>query len=460
MRNIKIGCVITFVFVLISCHNSKSISENKEIQPNIIIVYVDDMGIGDASYTNGNVQKTPNIDKLAKEGKVFTNYYTSAPVCSPSRVGLTTGMYPIRWNINTFLSHKKFNQKCEQSNFLDVKAPSMAHILKNAGYKTAHFGKWHMGGGRDVKDAPSIAEYGFDVFNSTYESPDPDPLLTSTNWIWAATDSIKRWERTAYFVDKTLRFLKENKEKPCFINLWPDDVHTPWVPNLESEQAEKKEFSHLKNLQPVIDAFDIEIGRLVEGIKRMGLSEKTLIIFTSDNGPAPGFNKLRTNGLRGVKNSLYEGGIKMPFIAYWPGKIKSGQIDSTSIISAIDILPTISKLAKATFSNSYKIDGEDVSEAFLTSKMVKRKNELFWEYGRNEHYNFPEKYDRSLQLATRHKNYKFYTNINGTEVELYDLKTDPNETTNIYEQHKELSELLKTKTIEWFKKNDKQYLNK
>ena len=162
MMNFKINWLIVVVFVILSFNNTKSIAQKKQIQPNIIVVYVDDMGIGDASYTNGTVQKTPNIDRLAAEGKVFTQYYTNAPVCSPSRVGITTGMYPISWNINTFLSNKKFNEQCEQSNFLDTSAPSIARILKNTGYKTAHFGKWHMGGGRDVENAPSIAEYGFD----------------------------------------------------------------------------------------------------------------------------------------------------------------------------------------------------------------------------------------------------------------------------------------------------------
>ncbi|MGM8361868.1 sulfatase-like hydrolase/transferase [Flavobacterium sp. ARAG 55.4] len=459
MRNFKIGWGIILVFIQISCNNTRSILAKKEQRPNIIIVYVDDMGIGDASYTNGNVQKTPNIDRLAREGKIFTNYYTNAPVCSPSRVGLTTGMYPIRWNINTFLSHKKFNQECEQSNFLDVRAPSMAGVLKKAGYKTAHFGKWHMGGGRDVTDAPPITQYGFDEYVSTYESPNPDPLLTSTNWIWAPSDKVKRWDRTAYFVNKTLQFLKENKGKPCFVNLWPDDVHTPWVPNSESEQANKKEYNYLKNLQPVIEAFDDQIGRLVDGIKKMGISEETLIVFTSDNGPAPSFDKLRTNGLRGVKNSLYEGGIKMPFIAYWPGRIKSGQVDSTTVISAMDMLPTVSKIAGATIQSAYSLNGEDVSAAFISNRVYKRKKDLFWEYGRNEHYNYPDKSDRSLQLATRHENYKFFTNSKGTEVELYDLKTDPNETTNISERHKQLCEWLKTQTLNWFKNNDKQYLN-
>ena len=460
MMNFKINWLIVVVFVILSFNNTKSIAQKKQIQPNIIVVYVDDMGIGDASYTNGTVQKTPNIDRLAAEGKVFTQYYTNAPVCSPSRVGITTGMYPISWNINTFLSTKKFNEQCEQSNFLDASAPSIARILKNNGYKTAHFGKWHMGGGRDVENAPSIAEYGFDEFVSTYESPNPDPLLTSSNWIWAKTDSIKRWERTAYFVDKTLNFLQNKGDKPCYVNLWPDDVHSPWVPSPESFQTDNKEFYKLPNLVPVIEAFDVQIGRLLDGIKELGLSENTLIIFTSDNGPAPSFNKIRTNGLRGLKNSLYEGGINMPFIAHWPGKIKPGGVDSTSVISAIDMLPTICSIAGAKNQSNYTIDGENVSAAIVSKKAYQRKNDLLWEYGRNEHFNYPKGEDRSFQLSTRHKNYKFYTNLEGNKVELYDLEIDPNETTDMSKQNIALVNKLKKKTITWFHLTDKKYLKK
>ena len=175
-------------------------------RPNIIIMNIDDMGYSDPSCFGGDYVNTTNIDRLASEGLSLTQFYTACPISSPSRVGLTTGMYPTRWGINTFLQERVNNAKNEQNDFLTDRAPSMARALKNSGYATGHFGKWHMGGGRDVKNAPSILNYGFDEYVSTWESPDPDPLITSGNWIWQPTDSIKRWNRTAYFVDsKRLR---------------------------------------------------------------------------------------------------------------------------------------------------------------------------------------------------------------------------------------------------------------
>lgn len=433
---------------------------NNASKPNIIVVYTDDMGIGDVTFADGQVIATPQIDKLAKEGKVFEQYYTNAPVCSPSRVAITTGMYPLRWNINTFLNHRKFNMNCEQSDYLDPAAPTIAKCLKSAGYKTAHFGKWHMGGGRDVDNAPAITQYGFDTYISTYESPDPDPLITSADWIWAPGDSIKRWERTAYFIDKTLEFLKSNSSKPCFINLWPDDVHSPWVASAEFMQEGEGKYYTLPHLKPVIEEYDRQIGRLMRELKKMG--GNTLVIFTSDNGPAPSFNRLRTNGLRGIKNSLYEGGIHMPFIAYWPGKIEAGTTDSRSVIAAIDLLPTLCSLAGVELDDSVRdvINGEDFSKALFSSDAFVRTDDIFWEYGRNDHYVFPKGEDRSLQLAIRHGQWKFFTTPKGDACELYDLSADPEEAHDVSAKHPALVKALTRKAMEWFAEYDKEFLRK
>lgn len=191
-------------------------------KPNVLIIYTDDMGAGDVSFLNNGWVKTPNIDKLASGGLIVTNYYSSSPVSSPSRVGLTTGRFPTEMGINCYLQTRKGNTACEQFDYLDASVPTMAKVMKSAGYTTGHFGKWHMGGGRDVIDAPQITEYGFDEYISTWESPNPDPVITDSAWIWSRTDQVKRWDRTAYFVDKTLDFLKRHKGEPCFVNLWPE----------------------------------------------------------------------------------------------------------------------------------------------------------------------------------------------------------------------------------------------
>lgn len=188
-------------------------ANDRQEKPNVILIYIDDMGYSDISAFGGNYTPTPNIDRIGQEGIQFNQYYTACPISSPSRVGVTTGMYPTKWGITTFLNDRRANCSNKSNDYLRPEAPTLARSMKEAGYATGHFGKWHMGGGRDVKDMPQIPEYGFDEYSSTWESPDPDPLLTASNWIWSDQDSVKRWERTEYFVDKTLDFLKRHQTR-------------------------------------------------------------------------------------------------------------------------------------------------------------------------------------------------------------------------------------------------------
>jgi len=417
-------------------------------KPNILIIYTDDMGIGDLSCYNNGWSKTPNIDKLASQGLKFNKYYSAAPVSSPSRVGLTTGMFPLQMGINTYLQSRKGNATCEQNDFLDDQVPTMADAMKSAGYATGHFGKWHMGGGRDVDHAPQITQYGFDEYTSTWESPDPDPLITDSDWIWSKNDSIKRWNRSAYFVDKTLAFLKKHQGEPTFVNFWPDDMHTPWVQG-PSVQDKEKSWSTPPNFAAVLNEYDVQIGRLLQGLKDLGLEENTIVIFTSDNGPAPSFQQKRTNNLRGVKCSLYEGGILMPFLIRWPGKIPAGKVDNQSVICAVDLLPSLCKMTGAKLPSDFNFSGEDRSIA-LTGTPQTRKKDLMWEFGRNTAFAQPIPYQKSPHLAIRRGNMKLLANSDGTSIELYDLSKDSQETTNIAINNPKLVKDLQKIVIQWW----------
>ena len=427
-------------------------------KPNIIIILTDDMGFSDIGCYGGNFAPTPNIDKMAAEGIRFTQYYSASPICSPSRVGILTGMSPASWNITSYLHEKVENKKCEQADFLSSSAPSIARTLKAAGYATGHFGKWHMGGGRDVTEAPGFEAYGFDEHSSTWESPDPDPLLTASNWIWSKDDSIKRWDRTAYFVDKTLDFLKRHKGQPCFINLWPDDVHTPWVPSQERFGSYPNGPEEERKFRAVLDEYDRQMGRLFDGLKQMGIDENTLVIFTSDNGPLPSFKGSRSGNYRGSKLSLYEGGTRMPFIVRWPGHSLVGKIDTQSVISANDIFPSLCALAGANMPKGFDFMGKDKSETFL-GNISNESRALYWEYGRNnESFKFPEGRDRSPNLAIREGNWKLLMNYDGTGAELYNMETDSKETINMVSENTKLAEKLKDKLLKWrnyFVKNSK-----
>lgn len=417
-------------------------------RPNIIFILTDDMGFSDIGCFGGQFVPTPNIDRLAKSGRKFTQYYSAAPICSPSRAGFLTGMYPGRWNFATYLDNKKHNKNAEQADFLDPAAPSIGRFFKNAGYATGHFGKWHMGGGRDVKDAPGFEQYGFDEHASTYESPDPDPLITATNWIWSDKDSIKRWDRTKYFVDRTLDFLSKHKGQPCFVNLWPDDMHTPWVPEESRTSPMKPEEEAAFKL--VLQEYDKQVGRLLDGLKKLGMDKNTIIIFTSDNGPLPSFKGSRATGLRGTKLSLYEGGTRMPFIVSWPGHVPAGTMDESSVISGVDMLPSLAKLGKVGIPKDYPGDGTDKS-AVLLGKPAQRRQDIFWEYGRNNiAYRYPGGRDKSPNLAVRSGEWKLLMNSDGTDLQLFNILKDKSESNNVAEGEPAIVARLKDKLLKWW----------
>jgi arylsulfatase A-like enzyme len=438
--------MIAIAIALFLVLNNSQTHAAEQKPPHIVFVLADDMGPGDLGCYGGTMAPTPHIDELARDGLRFMQFYVAAPVCSPSRCGLITGQFPARWEIHTFLQTMAGDKERGQVNYLDPAAPSLPRLLKQARYKTAHIGKWHLGGGRDVVDPPKFAAYGYDEGIGTWESPEPYPDITASNWIWSDKDKVKRWKRTEFFVDKTLDFLERNKETPCFVNVWLDDVHTPWVPN---EKASPK--SQQKNdLRDVLIDTDRQIGRLREGLRRLGIEQSTLVIFASDNGPLPTFDGKRASGLRGSKLSLYEGGIREPFIACWPGKISAGGVNSTTVLCGIDMLPTLCRLADAPIPSEVKPDGEELSAAVLGQSAPTRTRPLFWEYGWNDKYALPaRKRDRSPGLAVRDANWKLLMNADGSDVELYDLAKDEKESKNMAAEQPEIARRLMTLVLQW-----------
>jgi arylsulfatase A-like enzyme len=416
-------------------------------RPNVVFILADDLGAGDIGCYGGTRAATPNIDRLAKEGTRFTQYFSASPICSPSRAGLITGQWPGRWRITSFLQTRKGNRECGQADYLDPGAPSLPRAMRASGYATAHFGKWHLGGGRDVVDAPKFAAYGYDEHAGTYESPEPHPDITATNWIWSEKDKVKRWERSGFFVDKTLDFLRRNKERPCFVNLWLDDPHTPWVPSGDAPKGDTR-----RNLKGVIEEMDRQVGRLVEGVRELGIEDETIIVFTSDNGALPTFEGERSAGLRGSKLSLYEGGIRVPFIVRWKGNIPAGRVDEETVICGVDVFPTVCAVAGVALPEGVVFDGEDMSGAFR-GNVVQRKGALFWEYGRNETaFAYPRRAgDRSANVAVREGKWKLLVNADGSGVELYDVVSDRGESRNLAGEEQEVARRLKARAVEWRK---------
>ncbi len=424
-------------------------------RPNVIVMLADDLGPGDLSCYGGSIP-TPNIDRMAKEGVRFTRYYSASPICSPSRCGLITGQFPARWRITSYLQTRAGNRSCEQADFLDPKAPALPRALKASGYRTAHVGKWHLGGGRDVQNPPRFAAYGYDSGKGTWESPEPAAELTARDWIWSAVDPVKRWQRTAWMCDTALGYVSAHPDKPCFVNLWLDDTHTPWVPSADDQKAGKDGRASgrgdtKERLRRVMVEVDRQVGKLLDALRKDRTGRSTIVLFISDNGPLPTFQRERTVGLRGSKLSLYEGGVRLPFIAWGPGIVPAGLVNDTTVLAAVDLLPTLCRLCAASLPADYQGDGEDMSSALL-GKSPRRTRPLFWEYGRNDRsFSYPRGNDRSPNLGVLDGDWKLLVDDDGRNPELYHLADDPTETKNRIADEPKVASRLRDAVLNWRK---------
>jgi arylsulfatase A-like enzyme len=435
-------------------------------RPNIIFIFIDDMGYGDLSCTGNKDVQTTNIDRLASEGVRFTQFYVNSPICSPSRVACTTGQYPARHLINSYLNSRAKNRARGMVNFLDPKAPAIARAFRLAGYATAHFGKWHMGGGRDVNDAPLPQAYGFDESLVSFEGLG-DRILPPGGLSEASAKlgrgqirRVEKHEQTGIYVDRAIDFVERNKSKSFYLHLWLNDVHDAFKPRADylkkfEKFADKPE---LQKMYAVLKHMDDELGRLIRKVAQLGLAGETLFVVTSDNGPTawPRYRKQgqeapgSTAGLRGRKWSLYEGGIRMPLIVRWSGKVPAGQVDEKTVVSAVDFFPTFTSLAGVK-PPEIAFDGTDMSKAFMGIPTL-RKKALFWEYGRQPSYLRPaEQADQSPNLAIRDGDWKLLINDDGADLELYTLATSEREYDNVAGKHPGVAKRLSDQLLAWRK---------
>ncbi|HRX82663.1 MAG TPA: sulfatase-like hydrolase/transferase, partial [Pirellulaceae bacterium] len=417
-------------------------------QPNIVVIFIDDMGFADPSCFGNPLIKTPNIDKLAAQGIKLTNFYVNSPICSASRVALTTGQYQGRWKIHSFLNTRAGNANRGMADYLDASAPTTAKKLKTAGYATAHFGKWHMGGGRDVDDAPLPQAYGFDESLVSFEGLGDRIIENNPNAIERAKAlghgeiiPCERWERMQIQTDRTIDFIRRHREGPFYVRLFPNGVHDLHVPLPGSADKFKSvsDDPYVRDFFGVLEEMDNQIGRVIATIDELNLGKKTLILFTSDNGPTDWPKKYltgppagSTGPYRGRKWSLFEGGIRMPFIARWTDTIPAGSEDTTSVVSAIDLSPTICRFAGVPVEDN--LDGLDRGDVLL-GHPSQRAKPVFWQYGHPHAIlkgGKPE--HQSPTFAMRDDRWKFLTNPDGSEAQLFDLEADEGETTNLLAQ--------------------------
>ena len=433
-----------------------ALAADKPTKPNIIFILADDLGWGDLHcYGNARIL-TPNLDKLAKQGTLFTQFYVNGSVCSPSRCGFMTGQFPARYRIHNAISGGAKDDAGGTAHFLDPKAATVTALLKQAGYATGHFGKWHLGQGT----GPSPSEYGVDD-HRTYTTVKGAPT-------WDLVPSAFWPKSSELIVDETLRFIRAHRDQPFYVNVWSIVPHAALNPTEEQMKPyEKLNFGktwdrdkgpgiphkdpHAIYFASVTD-LDTQVGRLIAGLNEMGLRDNTLILFSSDNGPeviqssANGYSAAGSAGpFRGRKRSIYEGGVRLPFIVSWPGKVPVGRIENDAITSAVDFLPTICKLTGTQPPAAYQPDGEDISDILLGASRARIKP-LFWEW----RFSISgEPFHRSPMLAMREGNWKLLMNPDGSRIELYDIPHDPTELLNLADRQPDLVKRMSQQLLAW-----------
>jgi arylsulfatase A-like enzyme len=431
-------------------------------KPNIIFVLIDDMGYADLSCYGGKPGQTVNIDSLAREGIRFSQFYVGSPICSPSRTAFITGQNPARWRITSYLADRSENQRRGMAQWLDSKAPSLVRTLQQAGYATGHFGKWHMGGQRDVGEAPLITDYGFDESLTQFEGlgdrilplldnfdgkPPKKYSLGSDNLGRGKIEWMDRSKVTGAFVKRTMDFIQraEKEGKPFYVNLWPDDVHSPFFPPKVMRGGDTKRELYLG----VTKAMDEQFAPLFDYIRQHpNLRTNTIIVVASDNGPEPGAGS--AGPFRGHKGMLYEGGIREPFIIWGPGfvqKAACGTLNETTVVSGLDLFPSIAHLAGVALPSGVNFDGEDLSRAFLGKAKSKRSKALFWNRPPDRPGNKKETWP---DLAMREKNWKLLLMRDGSNAQLFDLAKDPGEMCNLAANHPEVVRRLSQPLLSWW----------
>ena len=453
--------------------------------PNIIVILADDLGYGDVSVQGSGVIQTPHIDRLAEEGLRMTSFYAAAPVCSPSRAGLLTGRYPLRSGIVTALPAAKdtMMRKATRSagvafaqlgtvdmtcgeNAVKGLPPSEITIpeaLKVAGYRTGAIGKWHLG---DFTELPEYHPFnhGFDHFVGFNMSNDDWPVAFYRGEKKEIDDiGIDQERYTKLFTDEAIGFMEASKEEPFFLYLAHKDPHQPFYP---SEQ-----FAGKSNGGPYGDAvseFDGSVGEIVAAVERLGIADNTLVIVTSDNGPwfegSPG-------GLRGRKGQSYEGGYRVPCVAWWPGTVPAGAVVHEPAMS-IDLFPTFTGLAGLSLPNDRVIDGVDLAPLLSGQQKALAARPLYffhgydvegvrvgpWKYlASNSHYIWPVPLDKLDNLAgvmgAGHNYHPPGTDESiptlGTWPLLYHMPRDPEEAYNVAKMHPDIAQSFGERLDRW-----------
>ncbi|MEE2642004.1 MAG: sulfatase-like hydrolase/transferase [Planctomycetota bacterium] len=420
-------------------------------RPNIVVLLADDLGFRDIGCYGGPV-RTPTLDGLAKKGTRFTDFYSGCAVCSPSRATLLTGRHHIRAGVYSWI------HDASQASHLLEREITLAEILKSHGYRTAHIGKWHLGLPTKTREKPTPDQHGFDDWFATWNNAEPSHR-NPRNFIrnGRPVGEIKGYS-CQIVVDEAIEWLGKHKnagdDPPFFLNLWFHEPHAPIAAPKQIVSGYGDSSDKSAVYSGTIENTDRAIGRLLGWLRENYPPQETLIFYGSDNGS---YREDRTGGLRGRKGANWEGGIRVPGIYCWPGKIATDQV--TSVPSGlVDLLPTLCGLLEIEPPKVH-LDGTDVSRLLLgKSRTVKRQQPLFWHLQRSipvvamrdGNYSLVARRDYQLPSTNLFREDWIPIIKSGTykDFELYDLSVDRGQTRNLAGQRPELLESMKKKLLE------------
>ena len=432
MNKIKIALIVTIISFVTSCKTNQQVHENKK--PNIIVILADDLGYAGLSCFGGEGIHTPNLDQLATNGVKCTNFHANSTVCSPTRVALFSGRYQQRVGLDHIYFH------CVDTfGFDPATNPSLPVILKDAGYKTGVFGKWHLGSGK--KYQPKA--HGFDDFvgflDGNIDFISKHNTESEIDWYVHHEQKNQDGYVTHLLNDAVIDFIEEEKDNPFFVYLPEAAVHVPMQgpndPPLRTDDFYTYKVDHkfpkeeyMRRYSEMVTAMDQGVGRIMQTLEKNGILENTIIIFTSDNGGEPtGVKHGKVNGNnRGHKVTMYEGGLKVPAIFYWKDHLKPKA--NNEVMLTMDIMPTLLDMAHIEYKHEKQPDGISLKESLLNATPLPERD-LFWMH--------------TQRLVCRMGDFKLMWQ-NGKK-ELYDLQTDPLEENDLV-NNPEYSDILKEMT--------------
>lgn len=421
---------------LLSCFSKHVKQESK---PNILFILVDDLGWSDTGFMGSPVYETPNLDKLAMQSVVFSNGYAPAANCAPSRACILTGKNTPRHGIYTVGSSERGRAKDRKliptpnTDTLDESFVTMAEVLKSKGYTTGTIGKWHL------SDNPLTQGFDINIAGShaghpkSYFSPYKNPALEDGEDGEYLTDRL---------TDEAIQFMADNNKNPFFLYLPYFTVHTPLQgkEGLVKKYKEKLKGDDRFNAKygAMVESMDENVGKLLNKLDELGITDNTLVIFSSDNGGLASVSSQFP--IRAGKGSYYEGGIRVPFVVRWPNEIQNTRIDSTAV-SGLDIFPTVLDIINEDIN--YDLDGTSLLSLLTKNKPLEERS-LFWHFPIYLQSVNPEKEQARDSLfrtrpgsAMRKGNWKLHEYFEDSAIELYNLETDIREQNNLSEEHPE-----------------------